>query len=329
MNSKKLGNSDIAISALGMGCWAIGGPVFHGDKPIAYGQTDDAAATLAIHTALDLGITFFDTADMYGAGHSERVLGAALKGRRDKVAVATKFGVRFDEATKQATFEKDISPQFIRAACEASLKRLGTDVIDLYQYHVNDANLEDIDMVVETLEALTQEGKIRAYGHSTDFIDRATKFFQGPNCASMQYNCNLFDPAEEMVSFCETNGLTGINRGPLAMGLLTGKYTVGSSLGADDIRGKDSPEWMSFFKGGKPNPELLAKMDAVREILRSDGRTLAQGALAWLWAHSPVNVPICGIRNEKQARENAGALTFGPLSQPEFLQIESILRPAS
>jgi len=326
MDFKKLGNTGIGISPMGMGCWAIGGPCFDGDKPIAYGQTDDAESARAISTALEMGITFFDTADVYGAGHSERILGAALKDKRDKVVIATKFGVRFNEETKRATFEKDISADFIKAACEASLRRLGTDYIDLYQYHINDADLEYIDLVVETLEGLVQAGKIRAYGHSTDFLDRARKFFQGPNCATMQYNCNLFDTATDMVAFCEKHGLTGINRGPLAMGLLTGKYKTDSNLNADDIRGKDSPEWMNFFKNGKPNPELLAKMDAVREILQADGRTLAQGALAWLWAYSPVNLPICGIRTQKQARENAGAMAFGPLSKTQFSQIESVLR---
>jgi aryl-alcohol dehydrogenase-like predicted oxidoreductase len=129
-----------------------------------------------------------------------------------------------------------------------------------------------------------------------------------------------------MGAFCERNGLTGINRGPLAMGLLSGKYTAGSSLGIDDIRGAQSPEWIRFFKDGRPNPELLAQMDAVRELLQSGGRTLAQGALAWLWAHSPVNLPICGIRNERQAQENCGAMAHGPLPRDVYEAIEAIIR---
>ncbi len=326
MNKVKLGKSNIEVSPMGMGCWAIGGPITFQGRPSAYGATDDAAALRAISLALDSGVTFFDTADVYGAGHSERLVGQALAGKRDRAVIATKFGVGFNEETKEIWFDKSITPEFIRAACEASLRRLGTDYIDLYQYHINDADIEVLDGVVETLEALVREGKIRSYGHSTDFLPLAQRFYKTSNCTAMQYNCNLFDPAPEMVAFCERNGLTGINRGPLAMGLLSGKYSAGSSLGIDDIRGAQSPEWIRFFKDGRPNPELLAQMDAVRELLQSGGRTLAQGALAWLWAHSPVNLPICGIRNERQAQENCGAMAHGPLPRDVYEAIEAIIR---
>lgn len=326
MNKVKLGQSGIETSPMGMGCWAIGGLITFQGKPTAYGPSDDAAALRALDVALDNGITFFDTADAYGAGHSERLLGQALAGKRDRVVIATKFGVGFNEDTKEIWFDKTITPEFIRAACEASLRRLGTDCIDLYQYHINDADIEVIDGVVETLESLVQEGKIRSYGHSTDFLNLAERFYKSPTCTAMQYNCNLFDPAPEMVAFCEHKGLTGINRGPLAMGLLSGKYTAGSSLGIDDIRGAQSPEWVRFFKDGRPNPELLAQMDAVRELLQTGGRTLAQGALAWLWTHSPVNLPICGIRTEQQAAENAGAMAFGPLPRDVYEAIEATIR---
>jgi len=130
---RQLGRSGIRISPMGLGCWAIGGPAWRGETPVGWGKVDDAQSIRAIHAALDLGITFFDTADVYGAGHSERVLGKALAGRRDQVVVATKFGNTFDEDTRQAT-GADASPEYIRAACEASLRRLNTDYIDLYQF---------------------------------------------------------------------------------------------------------------------------------------------------------------------------------------------------
>ncbi len=126
MFTRTLGRSEIVVSAVGMGCWAIGGPFWRGDTPVGWGQVDDAESTRAIHRALDLGVTFFDTADVYGAGHSERVLGAALGGRRGEVVIATKFGNVFDEETRAIT-GADQSPAFIRQACEASLRRLGTD----------------------------------------------------------------------------------------------------------------------------------------------------------------------------------------------------------
>ena len=138
---RTLGRSGIQVSAMGLGCWAIGGPFWRGDVAVGWGKVDDDESVRAIHCALDLGITFFDTADVYGAGHSERVLGRALSACRDKVIIATKFGNTFDETSKQIT-GADASPEYIRRACEASLRRLNTDHIDLYQFHDGGYNLE-------------------------------------------------------------------------------------------------------------------------------------------------------------------------------------------
>jgi aryl-alcohol dehydrogenase-like predicted oxidoreductase len=131
-----------------------------------------------------------------------------------------------------------------------------------------------------------------------------------------------------MVALCETANLGGINRGPLAMGLLSGKYQAGASVGADDIRGM-APAWLTYFDNGVAAPDWARRVDAIRDVLTSGGRTMSQGALAWLWARSPQMVPIPGIRTVAQAAENAGALAFGPLSDAEFGQIEAILRPST
>ena len=128
-----------------------------------------------------------------------------------------------------------------------------------------------------------------------------------------------------MVTLCEKYNLAAINRGPLAMGLLTGKYTVGTRPSSDDVRGEKSPEWMKYFKDGVPNPAFLKKIEAVREILTSDGRTLPQGALAWLWARSEQTLPIPGFRTMEQVEENCGALTLGPLSSDQMQEIETIM----
>ena len=321
---RKLGRSGIEISALGMGCWAIGGPFWSGKTPQGWGEVDDEESIRAVHTALEMGVTFFDTANVYGAGHSERVLARAFAGRRDKVVIATKFNAVFDETTRQVT-GSDTSPAGIGKACEESLRRLDTDYIDLYQFHDNGFPADKAAPVRETLEGLVKAGKIRAYGWSTDFPERAEVFAQGPKCATIQLQLNVLDDNPAMIALCEKYNLAAINRGPLAMGLLTGKYTAETKTSVDDVRGEKSPEWMKYFKNGKPNPEWLVKRDAVREILTSNGRTVAQGALAWLWGRTPQTIPIPGFRTVEQVQENAAAMKFGPLTAGQMAEINQIL----
>lgn len=321
---RNLGRSGIEVSALGMGCWAIGGPLWAGETPLGWGEVDDEESIRAICAALDRGVDFFDTANVYGAGHSERVLGRALAGRRSQVVIATKFNALFDELTRQAT-GADASPDGIRQACEESLRRLNTDYIDLYQFHDNGFPAEKALPVRETLEALVKAGKIRAYGWSTDFADRAEVFAQGAKCTAIQLQINVLDDNPAVISICERYNLAAINRGPLAMGLLTGKYTAETKPSADDVRGEKSPEWMKYFVHGRPNPEWLAKRAAIHEILTSDGRTVAQGALAWLWARSPQTIPIPGFRTVKQVEENASAMQFGPLTPEQMNEIDVLL----
>jgi aryl-alcohol dehydrogenase-like predicted oxidoreductase len=321
---RELGRSGIKVSAMGLGCWAIGGPFWSGETPLGWGQVDDNESIRAIHTGLDLGITFFDTSDVYGAGHSERVLAQALEGRRDKVVIATKFGNVFDETTRQVS-GSSATPDHIRSACEASLRRLNTDYIDLYQFHINDYDPSKAAPVRDTLEQLVTEGKIRYYGWSTDFTDRARIFAEGAHCVAIQHQMNVLDDAEPMIAVCEELNLASINRGPLAMGLLTGKYSSTTSVSVDDVRGEHSPEWMQYFKDGKPNPQWTAKLEGIRDILTSGGRTLAQGAIAWLWGRSLHTLPIPGFRTVAQVQENAGALQFGPLTPQQVRQIDKIL----
>jgi aryl-alcohol dehydrogenase-like predicted oxidoreductase len=220
-----------------MGCWAIGGPFWSGETPLGWGEVDDEESIRAIHAALDRGVNFFDTANVYGAGHSEYVLGRAIAGRRSQVVIATKFNSLFDETTRQVT-GSDASPEGIRTACEESLRRLNTDYIDLYQFHDNNYPAEEATPVRETLEELVQSGKIRAFGWSTDFVDKAEVFVPGPKCTAIQLQLNVLDDNPAMIAFCEKHNQAAINRGPLAMGLLTGKYTPGTKIAADDVRGQ-------------------------------------------------------------------------------------------
>ncbi|HEX7541834.1 MAG TPA: aldo/keto reductase [Anaerolineales bacterium] len=323
-NNRKLGRSGIEVSPMGLGCWAIGGPFWSGTTPHGWGEVDDEESIRAIHAALDLGITLFDTANVYGAGHSERVLGRAFAGIRSRVVIATKFNGVFDENTRQIT-GSDTTPAGIRAACEASLRRLGADTIDLYQFHDTGYPADKAGPIRDTLELLVKEGKIRAYGWSTDIPERAEVFAQGSHCAAVQMQLNVLDDNPAMITLVERLNLAALNRGPLAMGLLTDKYTTESKPSIDDVRGVKSPEWMKYFKDGKPSPAWLSKRDAVREILKNSGRTVAQGALAWLWARSSKTLPIPGFRTVAQVKENAAAIAFGPLTPEQMREIDRLL----
>lgn len=307
-----------------MGCWAIGGPFHAGGVQAGWGEVDDKESTRAIHTALDMGVTFFDTADVYGAGHSERVLGEALGSAKNKVVIATKFGNVFDEEKKEI-IGSDASPRYIKRACEASLERLGRDYLDLLQFHINEYETERAPEVRDTLEELVREGKIRGYGWSTDWPERAAIFAEGPGCTSVQFQMNVLDDNPHMRAFCERENLAAINRGPLAMGLLTGKYEKRGVTDPSDVRGPNSPDWMKYFVKGEPSEEFLQKVAAIRDILTGDGRTLVQGALGWLWARSPKTIPIPGFKSVAQVKENAGALEKGPLSQAQVEEIDTLL----
>jgi aryl-alcohol dehydrogenase-like predicted oxidoreductase len=311
------------VSAVGLGCWAIGGPFLFQGRPDGWGEVDDAESARAIRRAVDLGVTFFDTADVYGTGHSERVLGKALEGRRDRVIVATKFGFTYDEARREIVGE-DTSAAYVRRACEASLRRLGTDTIDLYQLHVGDVPAGRAEDVFATLDGLRDDGLIRAYGWSTEDPDHARLLATASTGTAVQHPLNVFTDAPEIVALGAEHDVASVCNTPLAMGLLTGKFDAGSKLPGDDVRGSGH-EWVTYFTDGRPRREFLDRLAAVREILRSGGRTLAQGALAWVMARSPRTVPIPGFKTVKQAEDLAGAMRTGPLTGDQMREIERLL----
>jgi aryl-alcohol dehydrogenase-like predicted oxidoreductase len=322
--TRPLGRSGIQVSALGFGCWAIGGPLWERGRPLGWGEVDDEESIRAIHRALDLGVTFFDTANVYGAGHSERVLARALAGRRDEVVIATKFGNLSDERTRELTGSDGAVEGLLRQLRD-SLHRLGTDHVDLYQLHLNDFPVVQALELVPVLDELVKRGDIRAYGWSTDFPDRATAFAMASHhVTAIQHDFSVLADSPEVLAVCERFDLASVNRGPLAMGLLTGKYGEQSRLGEDDVRGL-SPEWMEYFQDGRPAPEFLARVDAVREVLRSGGRTLAQGAIGYLWGRSDKTIPIPGCRTVAQVEENVGALAHGPLTKDQVAEVDALL----
>ena len=323
MNKRKVGAFEVA--PIGLGCWAIGGEVWDIDgtpggmnKPV-----DDKESIAAIHAAIDMGLSFIDTANMYGAGHSEVVIGKAITDRRDKAVIATKFGVLFDEKTKRVT-GTSATPDSIKSACEASLKRLNIDAIDIYQFHLNDYPPEKAGDVKDTLESLVQQGKIKSYGWSTDFSDRAGAFLGSSNCVSMQYQYNLFEQNPAMVEFVNTHHLAGINRGPLAMGLISGKYSSADQFNESDIR-RNNPAWLKYFKDGIPNPIMMEKLNKIQDILTLHGRSSIQGALSWNLAKSPQHISIPGFRTVEQVTHNAKTLEFPPMTQEEVSEIDILL----
>jgi aryl-alcohol dehydrogenase-like predicted oxidoreductase len=318
------GRSGIETSALGIGCWAIGGEWQDSEgNALGWGRVDDDESIAAIRRAMDLGVSFFDTADVYGAGHSEEILGRAIASHRSELVIASKWGNTFDPVTRTLT-GSDSSPEYVRRALTASLRRLRTDYLDLYQLHLSEASIADGARLRDACEALVCEGLIRAYAWSTDDPERAGVFAAGQHCAAVQHECSVLHDAPELLALCAEYDLASVNRSPLAMGLLSGNYRTGR-VGSNDIRA-NPPAWLRYFVNGAASPAWIAKTEAIREVLTSDGRTPAQGALAWLWARSPRTVPIPGVRTVAQAEQNARAMSFGPLDPQHLVAIDSLLK---
>jgi len=323
MLTRILGKSGIKMSALGMGCWAIGG-TWTWDQPgqepfpAGWGQVDDRVSMRAIHTAMEMGVNFFDTAANYGAGHSERILGQALLGRREEVVIATKFGHIIDE-NKKTVFANDSRILVnVKQDVENSLQRLQTDYIDVYQLH---AGGYDPDLALElrdVLEDLVQEGKIRWYGWSTDLVERARVFAGGEHCTAIQFALNALDDNIEMRNLCAEFDMGGINKDPLNRGFLTGKFSADTTMPDDDIRSQTN------FRDERI-ARRLKTIEALRDVLTVGGRSIAQGALAYIWGLDDRMVPIPGFKTVEQVRENAGALAYGPLTPDEVHQVQAIM----
>ena len=323
IETRKLGGSHLSVSPLGLGCWAIGGPFTMFGQQDGWVDVDDAESTRAIRRAVELGVTLFDTADAYGTGHSEEVLGSALAQIRKDVVIATKGGFVYDRETRSLTGQ-DWSPQYIRRALEASLTRLGTDYVDLYQLHTGTIPDEAVEPAFDEMERLKQEGKLLSYGWSTYTRENVEAFAAKTRGDVIQTKANLFSYDAAAVEACEQHGFACLNNSPLAMGFLSGKFSQDTRFAQNDVRAS-AFDWTEYFEDGKPKPAFLARMALVREVLESGGRTPAQGALAWLWAKSAVNIPIPGFKTMAQAEENARAIQFGPLSEAQLRQIDALL----
>jgi aryl-alcohol dehydrogenase-like predicted oxidoreductase len=313
--------TEMQVSALGLGCWAIGGPWTFNGRPAGWGEVDDEESIRAIRHALELGVTLFDTADVYGCGHSERVLGKALAGRRDDVAIVTKVGNVFDEHTRTGG-GNDVSPAYLRRACDASLRRLGTDRIDVYLIHDGLATPDDVPAVIDVLEELVAAGKLRWYGSSVSDPAIVRALAEGPHAVAVQHELNVLRGELEALSVAEDLGLASLNRTPLAMGLLSGRYRPDALPADDDVR-RNAPWWDFFDEGAMER--WLERIAAVRAELTADGRSLVQGALGSIWGRSPATLPLPGFRTVAQVEENVGATEHGPLGAERMERIRAIL----
>ncbi|OLS13169.1 MAG: Aldo-keto reductase family 1 member C1 [Promethearchaeota archaeon CR_4] len=314
----------IKTPTIGLGCWAIGGNFFGTDgKVTGYSGAKDEESIRAIQRAIELGVKVFDTADYYGCGHSEELLGKTLADSRKEFTIISKFGNTFDIATKHG-IGTDASPKYIRTALADSLKRLKTDYLDIYLLHLWDYPADAGQPVMDTLDDLVIEGKIRGYGWSTDSTSRAKTYASRENYVAIESELNLFKDTHEIVALCEKERLLNLIRTPLAMGLLGGKYTRESQLPSDDIR-TASPEWIAYFKNGQPTPGFLQKLESVKQILTEDGRTVAQGALGWILARTPNAVILPGFKNARQVEENITTLKYGALKPSQMKAIDDIM----
>jgi len=316
----RLLRTGIPISEIGLGCWGIGGPFWDGGGWMGYGDADDAESLRCLRRAAELGVTFYDTASVYGCGHSEELVGVAF-GNRPDVVISTKFGFTFDAPSRKVTGTA-ATPDAIRSSLEGSLNRLRRERVELFSFQLWDYPLDKAGEVLATLDSLVSEGKVRSYCWLTDDPERVRFFAQGAHCAATGQLMNVMECNPSLIALCEELNLPILVRRPLGMGLLTGKFTAASEFADNDMRKRFG--WN--FKVPK-HADKLARLERLRAVLTRDGRTLAQGALAWVWARSPLAVPVPGFKTLAQLEENVGATAFGPLTAEDMSDIEHALQP--
>jgi aryl-alcohol dehydrogenase-like predicted oxidoreductase len=305
--NRTLGRTGLAVSAEGLGCMGMS---------FAYGATDDDESTRTIHRALDLGVTFLDTSDMYGPHTNERLVGQAIKGRRDEVTVATKFGIRLHptDPTKRLVSG---DAAYVRASCDASLERLGIDTIDLYYVHRTDPKTP-IEETVGALAELVTAGKVRYLGLSEVGSDTLRRAVAVHPIAALQSEWSLWsrDLETEMVPLCRELGVGIVPYSPLGRGFLTGQITSPADLAADDFR-----SWNPRFMGDNfaKNLDLVTE---VRKLAAEKGCTPGQLALAWVLAQGDDVAPIPGTKRVKYLEENVGALDV-TLTSEELAEIDA------
>lgn len=310
MRYRRLGRTDLQVSEIGFGAWAIGGNK-HGHS---YGATDDAESLRAIKRAFDLGCTFFDTADIYGHGLSEKLLSQALRAHRQSCVIATKVGNDF----YHGPFRKNFDPDYIRFALDKSLQRLQTDYIDLYQLHNPPLMMLERGEYYGILDELKSAGKIRYYGVSVhDAYEGMMAIDTGkPDVIQVMYNVLRQEAREELFPFAQERDIGIIAREPLASGLLTGKYQAGSTFEAGDQRAEWPPEYRDL---------QLQAVEQLRFLSLPSQRSLTQAALRFVLDEAAVSVAITGIKTPEHAEENLTATDIQALSEGERTAIGDVV----
>jgi aryl-alcohol dehydrogenase-like predicted oxidoreductase len=314
MRTRALGPTNRDVSEIGFGAWQIGAD---------WGEVDEDAAMATLHAAADSGVTFFDTADVYGDGRSERLVGRLLRERSgEAITVATKMGRRMDQTVE------NYSPEHFRAWNDRSRENLGRDTLDLVQLHCPPTDLYYRPEVFADLDAMVGEGRIAAYGVSVERVEEALKAIEYPGVASVQIIFNPFRqrPAGVFLARAAQRGVGVIVRVPLASGLLSGKYGRDTAFAADDHR--------SFNRHGEQfdvgetfsGVPFDVGLDAVEELrpLVPDGATLAQLALRWILMHDAVSTVIPGARSPQQAQANAAASDLPALDDATMAAIGAV-----
>ncbi|MCG8588605.1 MAG: aldo/keto reductase [Proteobacteria bacterium] len=307
METRKLGNSGLEVSAQGLGC--MGMSEF-------YGALDDAESLATLDRALELGIAFWDTADVYGPHTNEELVGRALRGRRDKVVLATKFGiVRGDDPAQRGLCGR---PDYVREACDASLGRLGVEVIDLYYQHRVDPQVP-IEETVGAMAELVQAGKVRHLGLSEAGPKTLRRASAVHPIAAVQTEYSLWsrDPEEGVLAACRELGIGFVAYSPLGRGFLTGQIQRFEDLAEDDYR-RYSPRFQ-----GENFDKNLQLVERVGEMARDKGCTASQLALAWVMAQGDDIVPIPGTKRRRYLEDNAGACDVS-LSAGDLEQLDAI-----
>lgn len=313
---------------IGIGTWVMGGEQYWNGKSTGWAGVDDNQSIATLHQAFDMGVRIIDTADQYGGGHAEKIIAKAIKSSnvsREEFVICTKVGMTCDPDTGDITGVTDKKDDIVKAI-DASLKRLDVEQLDLVKFHLNNHPLDQSQGVFEAFADCFESGKIAGYGWSNDNVEDATSFDDHKGYVAVQHSMCIFKQADEMTKALVKSDLWAFNRQPLAMGLLTGKYNPNSQAhGKDDIRGS-SAEWMIFFDpDGAPSKHYMEKVEQIRTLLTSDGRSLAQGALGWCLARSDKTIPLPGCRTEAQAIDNFGVLEVGPLSDEVMSEIAKII----
>jgi aryl-alcohol dehydrogenase-like predicted oxidoreductase len=314
MQYRNLGSTGMKISTVSFGAWAIGG---------TWGPVDDEQSMAALHRALDLGVNFFDTADVYGDGRSERLLARLRRERNEPFFVATKAGRRLPKQVIEG-----YSNQNLRDWVDRSLKNLEVESLDLLQLHCPPSELYEREEPFQMLEDLKREGLIRHFGISVEKVSEALRGIQHPGVESVQVIFNAFrlKPALEFFAAAKARNVGILARVPLASGLLTGKLTATSSFAPDDHRAFNR-DGAAFDKGetfsGVPFDVGLEAVEALR-LLVPEGWTLAQFALRWIGMFEAVSSSIPGAKNPSQVEANMGAADLPELSQETMLAVETI-----